>query len=103
MRGLQGIQEVNVQETDPEPLAQKGLAGWIVGLVQGQWPGFKSQQKQMRIVETLSLGGKRQLMLIECAGESFLVGGGLDNVHTIVRVQGQRPAGSTNDGVRESC
>jgi flagellar biogenesis protein FliO len=45
------------------------------------------QRKQLRLVETLPLGGKRQLMLVTCAGESFLVGGGLDSVETIVRLK----------------
>jgi flagellar biogenesis protein FliO len=51
----------------------------------------ETRQKQLQLVETLSLGGKRDLMLVTCAGESFLVGGGLDGVETIVRVQGKGP------------
>jgi hypothetical protein len=40
-------------------------------------------------VETLPLGGKRQLMLVTCAGESFLIGGGVESVETIVRVKAE--------------
>ncbi|MHB1023757.1 MAG: flagellar biosynthetic protein FliO [Acidobacteriaceae bacterium] len=32
------------------------------------------RKRQMSLVETLSLGGKRQLMLVECAGQCYLVG-----------------------------
>src|SRR6266478_7448717 len=65
----------------------QGLAGWILGLLRG-WRGQREiQRKQLRLVETLSLGGKRQLMLVTCAGESFLVGGGMESVETIVRLK----------------
>ena len=69
----------------------QGFAGWVWSLVEG-WRGQRSiQQKQLRVVETLSLGGKRQLMLVSCGGESFLVGGGLDSVEAIVRLKGELP------------
>jgi len=42
--------------------------------------------QQMQLLETLSLGGKRQLMLIQCGAERFLVGGGLESVETIVKL-----------------
>src|ERR1700686_1115550 len=52
----------------------QGLAGWVLGLLRG-WRGqCEMPRKQLRLVETLPLGGKRQLMLVTCAGESFLVG-----------------------------
>jgi hypothetical protein len=41
----------------------------------------------MCLVETLVLGGRRQLMLVSCGREHFLVGGGVDSVETIVRVK----------------
>ena len=65
----------------------QGLAGWMLGLLRG-WRGQREmQRKQLRLVETLSLGGKRQLMLVTCGGESFLVGGGMESVETIVRLK----------------
>jgi Flagellar biosynthesis protein, FliO len=42
----------------------------------------------MELIETLSLGGKRQLMLVRCGGQHFLVGGGFDTVETIVPISG---------------
>ena len=67
----------------------QGFAGWVFGLLRG-WRGEREmQRRQLRLVETLPLGGKRQLMLVTCAGESFLVGGSLESVETIVRVKGE--------------
>jgi flagellar biogenesis protein FliO len=67
----------------------QGLAGWLLGLLRG-WPGQREAQvKQMQLIETLALGGKRQLMLVSCGGERFLVGGGLESVETIVRVNAE--------------
>jgi flagellar biogenesis protein FliO len=67
----------------------RGLAGWLLGLLRG-WPGQREAQvKQMQLIETLALGGKRQLMLVSCGGERFLVGGGLESVETIVRVNAE--------------
>jgi flagellar biogenesis protein FliO len=42
----------------------------------------------MQLLETLPLGGKRQLMLVQCGTEQFLVGGGLESVETIVKLAG---------------
>jgi len=67
----------------------QGLAGRMLRLMRS-WRGQRgAQHRQLRLVETLPLGGKRQLMLITCAGESFLVGGGLESVETIVRLKAE--------------
>ncbi len=67
-----------------------GLAGWIVGALQGRvrikWRGDRGTLQQMQLLETLQLGGKRQMMLVACDGERFLVGCGQDKVASIVRV-----------------
>src|SRR5580693_3286000 len=90
MRVLQraGRKELNTVATIAAHEVQE-LAGWMLGLLRG-WRGQREmQRKQLRLVETLSLGGKRQLMLVTCAGESFLVGGGMDSVETIVRLEAE--------------
>jgi len=90
MRVSQGLgqKELNAGATIAAPELQ-GLPGWLLGLLRG-WRGQREmQRKQLRLVETLALGGKRQLMLVTCAGESFLVGGGMDSVETIVRLQAE--------------
>src|ERR1700722_18436930 len=71
---------------DETAAGAQGVAGWIIGGLRN-WRGNNiSQQKQLRVLESLSLGGKRQLMLGSCGEERFLVGGGSDSVETIVRV-----------------
>jgi flagellar biogenesis protein FliO len=88
MRVLQGTgqKELNKVAAVAFPEVQ-GLAGWVLGLLRG-WRGQSDmQRKQLRLVETLPLGGKRQLMLVTCAGESFLVGGGTESVETIVQLK----------------
>lgn len=90
MRFLQRAEqrELKNQATTAAPEVQ-GLAGWVMGLLRG-WRGQREmQRKQLRLVETLSLGGKRQLMLVTCGGESFLVGGGMESVETIVRLKAE--------------
>jgi flagellar biogenesis protein FliO len=83
MRELQEVHEAAA----PAVFEVQGLAGWTLGLLRGLRSRRELQRKQLRLVETLPLGGKRQLMLVTCAGESFLVGGGLDSVETIVRLK----------------
>jgi hypothetical protein len=88
MRVLQatGQTELNRVATIAAPEVQ-GLAGWVLSLLRG-WRGQREmQRKQLQLVETLPLGGKRQLMLVTCGGESFLVGGGMESVETIVRLR----------------
>ena len=80
----------------------QGLAGWVLNRMRG-WQGRRElQQKQLRLVETLPLGGKRQLMLVTCAGESFLVGGGLESIETIVRLKNEVSPDAANS-VDEPC
>jgi flagellar biogenesis protein FliO len=90
MRFLQGTgqKELNRVATIAAPEVH-GLAGWVLSLLRG-WRGQREmQRKQLQLVETLPLGGKRQLMLVTCAGESFLVGGGMESVETIVRLKAE--------------
>jgi hypothetical protein len=46
----------------------------------------------MELIETLQLGGKRQLLLVSCDGQRYLVGAGSDSVHSIAEIAHlQRP------------
>jgi flagellar biogenesis protein FliO len=104
MRVLQGLKrsEANgaIRVAAPET---QGLAGWLLGMMRG-WSRQRSMEsRQLRLVETLSLGAKRQLMLVTCAGESFLVGGGLENVDTIVRLRAEMPLEAAPKSLDESC
>jgi flagellar biogenesis protein FliO len=40
----------------------------------------------MQLLETLHVGGKRQLILVRCGDEHFLVGLGAEAVSTIVKI-----------------
>lgn len=73
-----------------------GLAGWLLGIfgrVNLQWAQPRVQRKHMRVVEQLNLGGRRQLTLVSCDGERFLVGSGPDAVQTMTRVRPENAAG----------
>ena len=66
-----------------------GLAGWVLGMIRRR--NVKTAERHLHIVETLALGGRRQLLLVTCDGERFLVGSGADRVDTIVRVGAVKP------------
>jgi flagellar biogenesis protein FliO len=102
MQVLSRQKELKTVATIASPEVQ-GIAGWVLGLVRG-WRGQREmQRKQLRLVETLSLGGKRQLMLVTCAGESFLVGGGLESVETIVRLKADVSSDLAAKSLDETC
>ena len=82
MQALQGSDGTMASKAAPD---MRGLAGWVFDLLRGLGKR-DAHVKQMELVETLALGGKRQLMLVSCGGERFLVGGGPESVETIVRV-----------------
>jgi flagellar biogenesis protein FliO len=67
-----------------------GLAGWLLNRLSGVSVKRQADEKKMHLIETLSLGGKRNLMLVSCAGELFLVGGSFEGVESIVRVQSEQ-------------
>ena len=78
---MEGTGLASVAERGP------GLADWLLEVV---WRvlgrGGVARSKEMRVVETLTIGPKKQLVLVTCGGERFLVGTGADSVGTIVRV-----------------
>jgi flagellar biogenesis protein FliO len=54
--------------------------GWVWSL----WSQMRQKnERRMRVVETLPLGGKRSLVLVECEGKTFFVGCGGDAVNCI--------------------
>jgi flagellar biogenesis protein FliO len=74
------------------PQGPEGLAGWVLARLRRFRGVHTAERKEMRLVETLSLGNKRQLMLVECGGARYLVGGGLESVQTIVPASAQAAA-----------
>jgi flagellar biogenesis protein FliO len=101
MRHLQGDERPMVR--GEAAVEGRGLVEWAVKLVRG-WRGREDgQRRQMHLVETLPLGGKRQLILVSCDGERFLVGGGLDSIETIVRVKAESSLGFVMKNADEIC
>lgn len=90
------------EDTTVDAPRMHGLAGWVMVLLRRLRNQRERPQKHLRLVETLPLGGKRQLMLVTCAGESFLVGGGLESVETIVQLRVEISPDATKS-VDESC
>jgi flagellar biogenesis protein FliO len=62
-----------------------GLAEWVLGFVR-KARARTAAPRQMLLLETLALGGRRQVQLIRCGDERFLIAGGTDCVNAIVRV-----------------
>ncbi len=71
---------------------QNGLVAVLLDLWSKRRTAREGRVRQMEILETLSLGGKRQVMLIRCGEDRFLIGAGAEHVIAIVRV------GSADDG-----
>lgn len=67
-----------------------GLAGALLQWWNERGPLRAGITRQMELLETLPLGGRRQLMLVRCGEERFLVGGGLDCVQSIVKIATQQ-------------
>jgi hypothetical protein len=45
---------------------------------------YGRSERRMELIETLSLGGKRQLMLVVCDGRRVLVGAGGDSIQSLL-------------------
>ncbi|WP_390890493.1 flagellar biosynthetic protein FliO [Tunturiibacter lichenicola] len=102
MRLLQGSAGLN-ETISTASSGVQGLADWILTSLRA-WRGQReATQRQLRLVESLPLGGKRQLMLVTCAGESFLVGAGVDSIVTIVRLTTEASLDTRATNLDESC
>jgi flagellar biogenesis protein FliO len=86
---MQSIQAAGQGSEETRPWELEGLAAWVLARFRALRGVHSVEQKQMRLLETLSLGGKRQLMLVECGSERYLVGCGLESIQTIVRASEQ--------------
>jgi hypothetical protein len=66
----------------------RGLIEAIVKLCGGAWAGGSGvAPRRMQVLETLSIGPKKQLLLVRCDGEKYLVATGPESVQTILRVE----------------
>lgn len=68
-----------------------GWAGWLMSVMQRGRNGLTARRavRMLQVVETLSLGGHRQVALLRCGSEQFLVGMSGDGVSTIVPLRGE--------------
>ncbi len=94
-----------VTMTRDKQYAQPQLVGLLQGLVRGWKSGFArrdaSASRQMRVIETLTIGPKKHLVLVSCGRERFLVGTGADRVQRDVLI-GPEP-GNMNAGTPSGC
>jgi flagellar biogenesis protein FliO len=62
------------------------LAAWVRSAVARALPRLAGAraERRMELIETLQLGGKRQLMLVSCDSQRFLVGAGGDSISSIM-------------------
>lgn len=47
--------------------------------------------RRLQLIESLPLGGKRQLMLVTCDGRDFLLGAGADSITAITAIAATSP------------
>lgn len=71
------------------PPRGSGLTGRLIDLIVRSRER-SGRARHLQLIETLSLGGKRQLMLVKCNGEHFLVGAGAEGVQTIVGLRANK-------------
>jgi flagellar biogenesis protein FliO len=96
------MQAVGVQARAQE--IREGLASsWRASGLGRVWPLLERlgvcrarSEAQLEVLETISLGGRRQLFLIACGGERYLVGAGAEGVGSMLRV-GPVGAADTRD------
>ena len=80
------MEETMMANTTAKSFGQQGLAGALLQLWANRRSAKAGQVREMELLETLSLGGKRQLMLVRCAGERFLLAGSLDRIEAMARL-----------------
>jgi flagellar biogenesis protein FliO len=78
--------------------SQYGLAGVLLRMWANRRSAKAVRTREIELLETFSLGGRRELMLVRCAGERFLVGGSFDRIDTMVKLE----AGSAEATQRDS-
>jgi flagellar biogenesis protein FliO len=91
-----GVEEVGA-------IAGEGLAAWVLRVFRWWRNSTVAEPRQMRVVERLALGGRRQLTLVVCGTERFLVGGSAESVDAIVRVSSDNQADATLRTTLDGC
>ena len=87
----------NIDAASLDVPTQSGLAAQLLVWFQRLFRtglGKAGCERRLKLVETLHLGGKRQLMLVLCDGHPLLLGAGGDSIQSIVEIRHQ-PVAST--------
>ena len=88
--------EVTGEEVENRDEARVSVLVWIRGFFRSGLAGIGKARatRRLQLVETLQLGGKRQLMLVRCDGQLVLVGAGGDGIQSIAALRPQTQAES---------
>jgi flagellar biogenesis protein FliO len=80
-----------------------GWTGWLLRKFRSGLAGVGRPrgERRLELIETLQLGGKRQLLLVLCDGQRVLVGAGGDSVHSIAEMNHPAAAGCAMSGSNE--
>lgn len=79
---MRKINDLSTIELPRKSLRPPGIVGRFMNLFASE----RHEVRHMELVETLLLGGKRQLQLVICDGERFLIGVGGDSIQAMLRV-----------------
>lgn len=71
---------------EPETLSTAVRGDGLAGRVQQWFRTRTPRERQLRLVETLALGHRRSIALVECDGQRFLAGMSADGVSTLVPI-----------------
>ena len=66
---------------------QHGIAGALLQWWAERRSRNETSIRQLRVIETLPLNSKQKLMLVDCAGQRFLVGVGSEQISSIVKLE----------------
>lgn len=73
---------MKTSQANPHGVAGALLQWWVERRSKRQ-----ASVQQLQIVDALTLNSKQKLMLVDCAGQRFLVGVGLEQISAIVKVE----------------
>lgn len=106
MMGIRSSEAVSANVTGLPAFATP-LVTWMQRFFRDGFAGLSKSGcvRRLKLVETLQLGGKRQLMLILCDGQLLLVGAGADSIQSIIEMRRPSlnpPTAATSEGVPPS-
>ncbi len=86
---MQLVEQIGKGTEEKTHTVPAGLADWLLRafsrMAAGSWSRrIPMKQRELKLLETLSLGGRRQLILVSCAGKHFLVGAGADSIASVI-------------------